>query len=401
MGGDIKITFLGDLMCEEPVLKCFQKEDGSYDFKPLFADVSSYLAESDLVMANLETPISYDGTDLTHEKYSFNSPYEFVRDAYEAGIHFFSTANNHCLDRGIEGIASTVKSLNRIGAYHTGVFDNPHKEPCIIEVKGIKIGLLSYTYGTNAFANRCYLHPKEYWRVNLFQNQELSGRLSRYCFDHPESRIAILCKLLQKMFYPVNLHRPVYERREATIRCRRALRKSIKELKQKEPDITVMYMHAGGQFHSEATEDTKALASYLLEQGIELVAGAHEHVVHGGNFSRYTEGKAAVYSLGDFDYSPDAEQDEADMPRYSVAWNVYLSKTGEKTIIKRMAYTILKTVFSEDNHRGVKVVPAHELYNTLTDEGAKEALWKDMQKIAYRFSGKETESYGVRAEYDL
>lgn len=401
MGNEIKITFLGDLMCEEPMLKCFQKETGGYDFRSLFEDVAPYLSESDLVMANLETPISYNNSDLTREKYCFNSPFEFAKDAYEAGIRFFSTANNHCLDRGIAGIVSTIKSLDKIGAYHTGVFDNKLKEPCIIDVNGVRIGVLSYTYGTNAFANRNYLPKKEYWRVNLFQNQELSGRLARYCFDCPESNLSVLCKLIERFFHPINLQRPVYERKEASGRCKRELRKNIRRLRKENPDVIVMFMHAGGQFNSEATKDTKELASYLMKQGVGIVAGTHEHVVHGGDFSRYADGKAVAYSLGDFDYFPDSEQDEKDMPGYSVAWNVYLDKKGTETVIKRMTYSILKTIYLNDNPMGIKVVPAKALYDLLTDEKEKTALWNDMQKIAIRFSGKEIESYGVCGEYDL
>ena len=53
----IKITFLGDVMCQGPFLKAFCSEDG-YDFGPVFAQMKEVFSESDLVVGNLETYVS-------------------------------------------------------------------------------------------------------------------------------------------------------------------------------------------------------------------------------------------------------------------------------------------------------------------------------------------------------
>ena len=39
----MKITFLGDIMAEPPVLKAAKKRDGSYDFRGVFKDLYMYL----------------------------------------------------------------------------------------------------------------------------------------------------------------------------------------------------------------------------------------------------------------------------------------------------------------------------------------------------------------------
>ena len=52
----MKITFLGDIMAEPPVLKAAKKWDG-YDFSGVFAPVKKLLKESDFVVGNLETPL--------------------------------------------------------------------------------------------------------------------------------------------------------------------------------------------------------------------------------------------------------------------------------------------------------------------------------------------------------
>lgn len=156
-------------------------ESDKYNFDKLFEDMIPMFQSADFVFANLETPISFSNKNLTTERFCFNSPYEFAQAAYNAGVNFFATANNHCLDRGVDGISSTIKSLNDIGAYHTGIYDKKDKSSLVVDVNGMKIGILSYTYGTNAFSNNCYLPKSEYWRVNLFQNQELSNGITRYC----------------------------------------------------------------------------------------------------------------------------------------------------------------------------------------------------------------------------
>ena len=47
----MKITFLGDIMCELPVLKAAKRETG-YDFSGVFAPSKKLLAKSDFVIGN-------------------------------------------------------------------------------------------------------------------------------------------------------------------------------------------------------------------------------------------------------------------------------------------------------------------------------------------------------------
>ena len=150
----IKLTFVGDIMCKAEMVDCYRDETGNYDFSGVFEGMKKYFTDADLVLGNMETPISVNSAELTKEKYSFNAPYQFAYAAHEAGIDFVATANNHCLDRGICAINSTIESLNNAGFLHTGVFSDRKKTPLIVERGGVKIGLMSYTYGTNAFSNK-------------------------------------------------------------------------------------------------------------------------------------------------------------------------------------------------------------------------------------------------------
>ena len=394
-----KLTFVGDIMCKADMVDRYGDENGNYDFSGVFEGMKKYFAGSDFVLGNLETPISMDGAGLTKEKYSFNTPYQFAIAAHEAGIDFVATANNHCLDRGIRGIDSTIKSLNKVGLLHTGVFSNREKAPMVIEVNGLKIGIMAYTYGTNAFANGNYLKKSDYWRVNLFQNQELSNPLTRWSFNHAKTLPAKIYNKTVKFLVPSNRGRAVYERREFSFRCKRKLLKEIRHMRLQKPDIMIMYMHAGGQYNPVETDETKKLSSFLIRNGIDIVAGSHEHVVHGGNFENISNNKIETYSLGNFCGVAGVCDEPFDkMAEYSIALNCYISVADKK--IQKATYSILKTV--PDGNKGIKTVPVYELMKELTTEEARTKLLLDTLEIAKRFSGNATTpNNSVLEEYDI
>ena len=399
MQDSVKLTFLGDIMCKAEMLPAFENAGEGYCFDSLFAQMKPLFKTADYVFANLETPISFDDLDLTGEQFCFNSPCEFAEAVKMAGIDFVATANNHCLDRGVDGITSTIRSLEKIGLAHTGVFSSREKKPLIVDVQGIKIGIMSYTYGTNAFSNHNYLPFREYWRVNLFQNQELSNRFTREIEKRKGGIPWRVYHKLMRMFYPINETRRVYERREFSLRCKYHLRREIRDMKQQSPDFIVMYMHAGGQYNPEATEDTKNLAEYLIRNGVNVVVGTHEHVVHGGDFSQFEIGALATYSLGNFDGIAGVYAEPFDkMAEYSIAWHIYVDRIEKR--ITKTSFSVLKTVRDGEESMKIKTVPVFDLYQSL-DGNEKEKLFQDTVEIARRFAGMDVSALPLQEEYSL
>lgn len=120
-----RLTFLGDALCQLPLLAAHETPCG-HDFRPVFAPLRDFLADSDFVVANLETPLSEDGGNLTHERWRFNSPRVYAEALQWAGVDFVTTANNHCLDRGTAGLAATIRVLDSIAlGMHAGGQYNP------------------------------------------------------------------------------------------------------------------------------------------------------------------------------------------------------------------------------------------------------------------------------------
>lgn len=381
----IKLTFVGDVMCQMDLLDAF-KTKGGYSFDSALTKVSPMLKESDLACANLETPISFDDTDLSNRMYNFNSPIEFAQAVKKAGFGFVATANNHCLDRHTDGIASTVRSLDSIGLAHTGVFASKSQDRLVcLDVEGMKIGFLSYTYGTNAFANNNYLRRSEHWMVNLLQEQELVNPISRYCFHRPGGLASKVYFHIRKNLHFQNFGCQVYERKEPDFLQKLKIKRDIRNLRKKGADVVVCYAHMGGQYNPEATARTRQIARFLREQGVNIIVGSHEHVVHGSSCEHLAENSVETYSLGNFlDTTGVTRQPFDKMSEYSIAWHVYVDKATRK--IRKTSYTICKSVLQGGGKQRIEVVPVYDLMQSETDADKRASLWKDMQTIASRFA---------------
>lgn len=106
----MKITFLGDIMAEPPVLKAAKRKDG-YDFRGVFAYTKKLIEQSDFVVGNLETPLAGKQAGYTNTHLRFNAPDEYVDALLDAGVKLVSTANNHTFDRGYEGCKIALGNL--------------------------------------------------------------------------------------------------------------------------------------------------------------------------------------------------------------------------------------------------------------------------------------------------
>ncbi|MBQ7188935.1 MAG: CapA family protein [Kiritimatiellae bacterium] len=402
--GPVKITFLGDVMCQGPMLKPYSTANGKYDFSEIFSCVKGLLSESDYVFANLETPIAPDNQNLTHERYAFCSPHEFAEAAKAAGIDFVFTANNHCLDRSPTGIPRTIEALDKIGLPHTGTFATAQDaaKPAIVDVKGFRIGVLSYTYGSNAFANNQYLSETNRFLVNLFQEQELANPLARAWSRNRNSEEGKRYVEYEKKNRPENLTLPVYERQEPHERERKELQADVARMKAAKPDFIVMGMHAGGQYNPVATKYTKELAEFIRGCGVDWIAGSHEHVVHGGDFSKITEGRLTTYSLGNFCGLNGVWETPFDkMGDYSIAWHLYLDRKADGTpYVAKTTFSVLKTIKAAEKGR-IRVVPVADYYIRQTDHETRQKLRADLIQIAKAFSGIDFDKLGVCAEYPL
>ena len=166
----LTITFAGDIMAHT-----YNHNITKYD--KIWRDVKSYIEDSDLAFANLESPV--DQTKPVASYPNFNLPLRYVEAAVDAGFDVFSLANNHSFDQGEKGIANTIISMEEIQAkkaeegkeiYFSGLKKIKHEDYTfnIIEKNGWKILFLPVTGILN--------YPHDYAFINYVKTGEKSWR---------------------------------------------------------------------------------------------------------------------------------------------------------------------------------------------------------------------------------
>jgi len=166
--GDLTLVASGDVLPHGPVLRR-AAADGArsgqrYDFRPMLAELRPLVAGADLALCHLEVPLSRDGRAVASWP-SFNAPPELAAALRWAGYDACSTASNHAMDRGAGGVAATLDVLDRAGLRHDGTARGAAEAAAstVVDVRGLRIGLLSYAYGLNGGP----LPSGQPWLVNL------------------------------------------------------------------------------------------------------------------------------------------------------------------------------------------------------------------------------------------
>lgn len=111
---------------------------------PGFAAAVERLRSLDLVIGNLEMPLSRRGYRVPKHSNLRSDP-ELVDLVRDMGIGMVTLANNHMMDYGPEALSDTVAACERAGIAFTGAGKDIEAAmtPAIVEVGGVRVGLLS------------------------------------------------------------------------------------------------------------------------------------------------------------------------------------------------------------------------------------------------------------------
>lgn len=388
----IKLTFTGDILVSPEQLEAIRKAEGKYDFRCIFEHVDHRLKEADLVIGNLETPLAGEELEYTHHKWSFNSPEQLALALKGAGFNVLTTANNHCLDRGVKGLVRTIDVLDGQGLEHTGTYKPTSERDCgyMAEVRGVKLAFLSYTYGTNAAFNGHYLYDASYSKtVNLFRPQE--RKPSRRLLHRAFNKLLRISRL-------VPLYKWITKDTFSHQKYKRQIKRDVSEALRKGADVVFMCMHSGGQYNARPDMNTRNLMRFLLSCLIDAVIGNHPHVVHP---SVKKCGKIGLYSLGDFCPYPGCASAELAtpevFPHYSILAHIYIDEESRK--IWKHTFEVLKTAIDID---GVaKVHPLFDLIQQETDEGKRQELVAANLSIHNLVKNLQLSDIPIQREYEL
>ncbi|MFJ3973622.1 CapA family protein [Streptomyces sp. NPDC090021] len=143
---------------------------GEYDFRKILAGVKPLVSAADLAICHHEIPYGRPGGPYTGYP-TFKAPHQLADALKDAGYDGCSTASNHTLDDGYEGLARTLEHLDRVGIPHVGSARSAEeaRAPALLSAGGAKVAQLSYTYGTNGIP----LPPDKPWAVNLIDKDRI------------------------------------------------------------------------------------------------------------------------------------------------------------------------------------------------------------------------------------
>ncbi len=246
---EITLVFAGDVMQHMPqVDAAWNSERGTYSYDSCFRFISPWLSGADLAIANFETTLAgkpYSGYP------AFSSPDELVNGLLNAGIDIVGTANNHCCDRGRNGIERTVSILDSLGMMHMGTYKNDpayrKATPMIINTRGFRLAFLNYTYGTNGITV-------------------------------PDNNVVSLIEK-ERMLHDLTAAR------------------------DSSADMTIVFIHWGEEYQREPNAFQKDIAQYLFAHGADIIVGSHPHVIQPMEWHKADSlGKEhlVVWSLGNF-----------------------------------------------------------------------------------------------------
>ena len=332
------LTAIGDIMCHNTqYIDAYNDETGEYDFSYVFDDISLYTKTADICVGNLET--TFAGEDVGYSSYpTFNTPDSLAYELKDIGVDVLSTAGNHALDKGFNGLSRTIDVLNKADISHLGTYKSEEEQDktLIKYVKGIKIAFVNFTYGTNGIP----IPSDKPYCVNLIDE---------------------------------NL-----------------MKEQIDMAKQEEPDIIIACMHWGTEYKTTPNSTQEQLADFLFKNGIDIILGTHPHVLEPMEKRTVTldDGTTkdgfVIYSLGNFiadqnaEYTRDSIILNIDITKHADGKitidnyeyiPIYMYKDTSKKKQKMKLLDINKNIYNYENYLDDTI--SQSLYNTLKDELGK------------------------------
>ena len=396
----VKISILGDVLCEAPFFRAAQN-DGAFNFASVFEGLKAKCAQSDYVIANLETPIAGaacgyvdDGFTL----YSMNAPVELPQAVKDAGIDFVLTANNHCCDRGIDGLIRTLDALDAIGLPHTGTFRNAEESRvAYVDVGEIKIAILACTASTNEFHTG--LEPTME-HVNLLKTQIRWRKVRRYRDILSNAKIFLRNQIIGTTKYTKFIHRlgkpmkPIIDSMLDEYDIDQHLAVFFEQIRiaKEKADLVLVCPHMGGQFNVVPGAFSEYVMNCLSAANADAVIGAHPHIVQK---SSLTNGVPCIYSLGNTTMSLNTMYIiHDDLPDYGIMAHFYV----ENKKISKVTYSIVK--ICEDEKGYVYTQMLKDVYDR-AGEPEREHLLNNANIIAKRVDASSQDRQDVLDEYPL
>lgn len=318
----VSMVMVGDNLIHSSVYKDAKRLAGGngYDFKPMIEYIKEKVQNYDLAYYNQETVLG--GTELGVSDYpTFNSPQEAGDAMIDAGFNLVSLATNHTMDRGEKAVLASREYWDKqegiiaVGSYAS---EEERNKVVTFEKNGIKFAMLNYTYGTNGMP---VPSGKEYL-VNV---------------------------------WPTDLEINDPERDEDYQDYKEQVKKDIEAVRN-QVDVLIVAMHWGVEYTHTPTDYQVDSAKFLAENNVDIVIGAHPHVIQPVT---WIDDTLVIYSLGNFLSAQEQNQNYSKMVGLMSSLNITKTvKNGEtKITIDNVKNELIFTYYNKSKWNNFKVIP--------------------------------------------
>ncbi len=218
-----------------------------YDFLPMFYDVADMIAEADFAFINQETVMAGEAWGYTGWP-CFNCPQQLGIDMASLGFDIINLANNHMLDKTVDGLATTMEFWDTLPVVTLGAYKDEEDAARIrtTEKDGVVFAWLAYTLGTNGI-----IKPASSPIVIPYIDDDL-----------------ILSDLAR-----------------------------AKEIS----DFIIVSIHWGTENTQTPTDEQYRLARLIADGGADVILGHHSHTLQPIEWLETDRGRTlCIYSLGNF-----------------------------------------------------------------------------------------------------
>lgn len=292
---EILIQLMGDVLLHDTTtLRGGLQPDGTYDFNS-YLDIISQSINGDLTIANIESPVDANGDGSGYSGYPrFNVPRAIVAALKNAGVKLALTANNHALDKGYTGLSNTIASIKAEGLDYYGTFTSQEEQDAykIIDVKGIKIGLLAYTDSVNGLMSLIPEESQDYCinLIGLNSNNDLNR-----------------------------------------------MKEDIKNIRGQGAEFVIVSLHWGREYKDEPTERQRTIAQALIDNGADVIMGNHSHCVQPITkkeieFEGKTKTVVVAYSMGNFLADQMSLEKPENMTQHSFILNINVKRAQDGSV---------------------------------------------------------------------
>ncbi|MCU6275498.1 CapA family protein [Morganella morganii] len=262
--------------------------------KYLFDDITDFYSSADIVSANLESTVDdeaeFGRIPVDGKPFKMNTHTSmFDKFRNEAKINFFSTATNHAMDLGKDGILKTLDVLKKSGAYYSGTATSAaeQEDVVIFDKNGLRIALLAFTFDLNGY--------------NLPENESYLVNVVRFNDADPKPDYSLI-------------------------------ENQVAIAKAKGADHIIAYCHWGWEFEMYPHVNIVEAAHKVIECGVDTILGNHPHVSQPAQIIERENMPPAlvIYAFGDFvSYHPDSRNSKL---AYLIKFDI-VSHFGSKTSV--------------------------------------------------------------------